>query len=88
MTTVPHRVPIPCVFRPASAWPPLARCVLRIAVGGNVPAKGILLTGSVVAVAAALVATAGVAGRGASGLLLASAAIIALAVTAGSKGRN
>ena len=38
------------------------------------PAKGILLTGSVVAVAAALVATAGVAGRGPSGLLLASAA--------------
>ena len=55
---------------------------------GNVPAKGILLTGSVVAVAAALVATAGVAGRGPSGLLLASAAVIALAVTAGSKGRN
>lgn len=52
------------------------------------PAKGILLTGSMVAVVAALVATAGVAGRGASGLLLASAAIIALAVTAGSKGRN
>ena len=52
------------------------------------PAKGILLTGSVVAVAAALVATAGVADSGPSGLLLASAAIIALAVTAGSKGRN
>lgn len=52
------------------------------------PAKGILLTGSVMAVAAALVATAGVAGRGPSGVLLASAAIIALAVTAGSKGRN
>jgi hypothetical protein len=29
-----------------------------------------------------------VAGRGTSGLLLASAAVIALAVTAGSKGRN
>lgn len=52
------------------------------------PAKGILLTGSVVAVAAALFATAGVAGRGTSGLLLGSAAVIALAVTAGSKGRN
>jgi len=62
--------------------------VLRIAGEGKVPAKGILLTGSVVAVAAALVATAGVAERGPSGLLLASAAIIALAVTAGSKGRN
>jgi hypothetical protein len=53
-----------------------------------VPAKGILLTGSVVAVVATLVATAGVAGRGASGMLLASAAVIAPAVTAGSKGRN
>ena len=52
------------------------------------PARGVLLTGSAVGVAAALVATAEVAGRGASGLLLASAAIIALAVTAGSKGRN
>ena len=52
------------------------------------PAKGILLTGSVVAVAAALVATAGVAGRGPSGLLLASAAIIALAVTAAARGRS
>ena len=52
------------------------------------PAKGILLTGSVMAVAAALVATAGVAGRGPSGVLLVSAAVIALAVTAGSKGRN
>lgn len=51
-------------------------------------AKGILLTGSVVAVAAALIATAGVAGRGTSGVLLASATIIALAVTAASKGRN
>jgi hypothetical protein len=47
-----------------------------------------LLTGSVAAVAAALVATAGVAGRGPSGLLLASAALIAIAVTAGSKGRS
>jgi hypothetical protein len=53
-----------------------------------VPAKGILLTGSVVAVVAALVATAGVAGRGPTGLLLASAAIIAVAVAAGSKGRS
>lgn len=52
------------------------------------PAKGILLIGSVAAVAAALIATAGVAGRGPSGLLLASAAVIALAVTAGAKGRN
>ncbi len=52
------------------------------------PAKGILLVGSVVAVAAALIATAGVAGRAASQLLLVSAAIIALAVTAGSKGRE
>jgi len=56
--------------------------------GGIVPAKGILLTGSVVAVAAALVATTGVASHGTSGLLLGSAAVIALAVTAGSKGRN
>jgi len=53
-----------------------------------VPAKGILLTGSVVAVAAALVATAGVTGRGTTELLLGSAAVIALAVTAGSKDRN
>jgi hypothetical protein len=53
-----------------------------------VPAKGILVTGSVVAVAAALLATAGVAGRGASELLLGSAAVIALAVTASSKGRS
>lgn len=50
--------------------------------------KGILLTGSVVAVAAALIATAGVAGRGPSEVLLASAAVIALAVAAASKGRN
>lgn len=48
----------------------------------------ILLTGSLVAVAAALIATAGVAGRGTSGVLLGSAAVIALAVTAGAKGRN
>jgi hypothetical protein len=54
----------------------------------KVPAKGILLTGSVMAVVAAVLATAGVAGRGPSGVLLASAVIIALAVTAGSKGRN
>jgi len=47
-----------------------------------------LVTGSVVAVAAALIATAGIAGRGTSGVLLASAAVIALAVTAASKGRN
>ena len=53
------------------------------------PAKGILLMGSVMAVGAALVATAGVADRGPSGLLLGSAAIIALAVTAASsKGRS
>lgn len=50
--------------------------------------KGILLTGSVVGVAAALVATAGIAGRGTSGVLLASAAVIALAVTVASKGRH
>jgi hypothetical protein len=50
--------------------------------------KGIVLMGSVMAVLAALVATAGVAGRGASGLLLASGAIIALAVTASARGRN
>jgi hypothetical protein len=56
--------------------------------GGNVPAKGIFVIGSVAAVAAALVATAGVAGRGTTGLLLASAAVIALAVTAGSRGRD
>jgi hypothetical protein len=53
-----------------------------------VTGKAILLTGSVMAVGAALVATAGVVGRGASELMLAAAAIIALAVTAGSKGRN
>lgn len=52
------------------------------------PAKGILLTGSLVAVAAALVATAGVAGRRTSEFLLGSAAAIALAVTVGSKGRH
>ena len=56
--------------------------------GGNVRAKGIFVIGSVAAVAAALVATAGVAGRGTTGLLLASAAVIALAVTAGSRGRD
>jgi hypothetical protein len=56
--------------------------------GGIVPAKGILLTGSVVAVAAALVATAGVTGRGTTEFLLGSAAVIALAITAGSKDRN
>ena len=50
--------------------------------------RGILLTGSVVAVVAAWVATAGIAGRGTSGILLGSAAVIALAVTAASKGRN
>lgn len=55
---------------------------------GMVPAKGILITGSVVAVAAALVATAGIAGHGTSGLLLGSAAVIALAVPPGTKGRN
>ena len=55
---------------------------------GQLPAKGILISGSVLAVGAALVATADVAGRVASQLLLASAAIIALAVTAGSKGRG
>jgi hypothetical protein len=53
-----------------------------------VPAKGILVTGSVVAVAAALLATAGVTGPWTSELLLGSAAVIALAVTAGSKERN
>ena len=50
--------------------------------------RGILLAGSIVAVAAALIATAGIAGRAASGVLLATAAVIALAVTAASKGRN
>jgi hypothetical protein len=53
-----------------------------------VATKGILLAGSVVAVAAALIATAGIAGRATSGVLLATAAIIAGAVTAASKGRN
>ncbi len=52
------------------------------------PAKGILIAGSVLAVVAALVATADVVSRTASQLLLASAAIIALAVTAGSKERG
>lgn len=55
---------------------------------GMVPAKGILVAGSVLALGAALLATADVAGRATSQLLLASAAIIALAVTAGSKGRG
>jgi hypothetical protein len=53
-----------------------------------VATKGILLTGSVVAVAAALIATAGIAERGPSEVLLASAAVIALAVAVASKGRN
>jgi hypothetical protein len=67
----------------------MARRVLCLAVWGKiVPSKGILLVGSVVAVAAALVATAGVAGRGTTELLLGSAAVIALAVTAGGKGRS
>lgn len=52
------------------------------------PARGILLTGSVVALVAAMVATAGVAGRRTSEMLLGSAAVIALAVTAGARGRN
>jgi hypothetical protein len=51
-------------------------------------AKGILLTGSVLAVVAALIATAGIAGHAASQLLLASSVIIALAVTAASKERG
>jgi hypothetical protein len=55
---------------------------------GNVATRGILVTGSVVAVLAALIATAGIAGRGTSGVLLCSAAVIALAVTAASKARN
>ena len=50
--------------------------------------KGILLIGSVMALGAALAATSGVAGKGTTQLLLGSAAVIALAVTAGSKGRN
>jgi len=51
-------------------------------------AKGILLAGSAVAVGAALIATAGITGPAATQVLLASAAIIALAVTAGSKERS
>ena len=51
-------------------------------------ARGILLAGSAVAVGAALVATAGVTSPAATHVLLASAAIIAIAVTAGSKERS
>jgi hypothetical protein len=85
---MPHDAPLPSVFPRANGGSLLARCVLRIGTEENVPAKGIFVIGSVAAVAAALVATAGVAGRGTTGLLLASAAVIALAVTAGAKGRG
>ena len=51
-------------------------------------AKGVLLAGSAAAVGAALLATAGVASPAATHVLLASAAIIALAVTAASKERS
>ena len=51
-------------------------------------ARGILIAGSVVAVAAALIATAGIASPGATQVLLGSAVVIALAVAAGTKGRG
>ena len=47
--------------------------------------KGMLLAGSWVAVVFALVATSGLAGVGASQILLASGAVIALMLTRGSR---
>ena len=51
-------------------------------------ARGLFVAGSVVAVAAALIATAGIVSAGATQVLLGSAVVIALAVTAGAKGRG
>ena len=51
-------------------------------------ARGIFRAGSVVAVVAALIATANIASPAATQVLLGAAAVIALAVTAGVKGRG
>ena len=51
-------------------------------------ARGILVAGSVVAVGAALIATAGLLSPAATQVLLGAAAVIAVAVSAGAKGRG